>query len=168
MTLIVCVGVGLAAMRSSTYLWLRTLNTLIVASLFVAILLAWHSVGRRKAFWFGFALFGWGYFFLAFGPWDGWHTLDPVGDSYEEVRPNLLTTDVVRFLVRQVTPFPARDPGSVTLVEQSPEYIEKTYCSAWIGHLLFVVMIAYGGGWLSVLLRDQVAERATTKTAGNQ
>jgi hypothetical protein len=52
-------GVGFAALREATDLWQVGIFTLVILGLLVATLLAIHSTERRRAFWLGFALFGW-------------------------------------------------------------------------------------------------------------
>jgi hypothetical protein len=58
-------GVGFAALRESTDLWDCAIFTLALGVLLVSILLAVHRSKKRRAFWIGFALFGWGYLVLS-------------------------------------------------------------------------------------------------------
>jgi hypothetical protein len=58
---IVFVAVGLAALREADKLWDGWLFSLTLGVLLFAVLLAAHRTGDRRAFWIGFALFGWGY-----------------------------------------------------------------------------------------------------------
>lgn len=55
--LILLCGIGLAAMRSPTLLWNQALYTATVILLLGSI----FGVLRRRPFWVGFALFGWGF-----------------------------------------------------------------------------------------------------------
>jgi uncharacterized membrane protein len=52
------IGVGFAALRESSDLWVSSLFTLTLAALLISILLAIHRTEKRRAFWLGFALFG--------------------------------------------------------------------------------------------------------------
>ena len=63
MALVLYTAIGLAALRSSSYLWLRAVNTLVLAILFISILAATHYRGPKRAFWLGYALFRLGLLF---------------------------------------------------------------------------------------------------------
>ncbi len=65
---ILVLGVGFAALRQSTDLWDSGLFTLTLAALAISILLAVHRTEKRRAFWLGFALFGWIYLGLSLVP----------------------------------------------------------------------------------------------------
>ena len=54
------VAVGFAALREADELWDAWLFSLTLGLLLLAVLLAAHRTGGRRAFWAGFALFGWG------------------------------------------------------------------------------------------------------------
>ncbi len=68
MLLIVGAAAGLAALRDASEIWAGIMLTLVLLILGTAIFGAIYSCGRRRAGWLGFAVFGWGYFMLAFGP----------------------------------------------------------------------------------------------------
>jgi hypothetical protein len=61
-------GVALAALRSASDLWAALLFTLTATSLLVAVLGAVYRPRGRRAFWLGFALFGWAYLLLGLVP----------------------------------------------------------------------------------------------------
>ncbi len=61
-------GVGFAALRQSSELWESGVFTLTISVLLISILLGIHRAGKRRAFWLGFALFGWIYLALALIP----------------------------------------------------------------------------------------------------
>ena|ERR1022692_2891731 len=65
---ILVLGVGFAALRESTELWESGILTVTLAALLISILLAIHRAGKRRAFWLGFALFGWIYLGLSLVP----------------------------------------------------------------------------------------------------
>ncbi len=69
MALVLFVGLGFAALRSSTVLWSSAVFTLTVALLSAAVLGAMARRGPARLTWTGFALFGWIYFGTTFGPW---------------------------------------------------------------------------------------------------
>ena len=62
------VAVGFAALRESSDLWDSGLFTLMLTVLLISILLAIHRSDARRAFWLGFALFGWTYLGLSLVP----------------------------------------------------------------------------------------------------
>jgi hypothetical protein len=68
LALILVLGVGFAALRESTDLWESGLLTLTLGVLLISILLAVHRTESRRAFWIGFALFGWIYLGLTLMP----------------------------------------------------------------------------------------------------
>jgi hypothetical protein len=61
-------GIGFAALRESSDLWESGVLTLMIGVLLISILLAVHRTESRRAFWLGFALFGWAYMGLTFMP----------------------------------------------------------------------------------------------------
>jgi hypothetical protein len=81
MGLVVVVAVGVAALRFASELWASILLMLTLGVLGAAVLAFHERAGARRAWWRGFALFGWGYVMLAFGPW-----------ASEAIAPHLPTT----------------------------------------------------------------------------
>src|ERR1700722_5210451 len=65
---ILFVAGGFAALREADELWDSWLFSLTLGLLLFAVLLAAHRTGDRRAFWIGFALFGWGYLSLSLIP----------------------------------------------------------------------------------------------------
>ena len=61
-------GVGFAAFRESNEAWDRCIFSMTLGVLLLSILLAFHRLGSRRAFWLGFALFGWNYLGLTLVP----------------------------------------------------------------------------------------------------
>lgn len=62
------VAVGIAALREANDQWDSGLFSLTLGLLLSAVLLAVHRTDARRAFWIGFALFGWGYLSLSLIP----------------------------------------------------------------------------------------------------
>jgi hypothetical protein len=58
-------AVFLAALRSGSNLWFKVIYTLTFVSLGYAAVAARY----RGAYWHGFAVVGWAYFLLGYGPW---------------------------------------------------------------------------------------------------
>ena len=80
-------GVAFAALKSPSDTWASALFTAAVAVLLVAVLLAVHRRDRGRAYWLGFALFGWVYFILSLVP---------------ETAPRLATTGLLDALFARV------------------------------------------------------------------
>jgi hypothetical protein len=59
--LVLFLGIGFAALREANDLWDSGVLTLTIGALLVSVLLAIHRSEKRRAYWVGFALFGWGY-----------------------------------------------------------------------------------------------------------
>ena len=65
-------GVYFAALRSATEIWTGLIAFITLAVLLSGVLAAVYSRGRERAFWLGFALFGWAYILSEsglIGPW---------------------------------------------------------------------------------------------------
>ena len=68
LVIILVLAIGFAALRESNDLWDSGVFTLTIGVLLISILLAVHRTESRRAFWIGFALFGWVYLGLALIP----------------------------------------------------------------------------------------------------
>ncbi len=69
MGLIGIIAFGIAALRAASDLWVGIVLLATLGLLAIAILgIAYRCEGKR-AWWFGFALFGWGYWLVTAGPW---------------------------------------------------------------------------------------------------
>lgn len=65
LVIVALAAVNIASLKTGDWLWCRLLFTLTLAVHLVAILGAVYRRGRVRAFWIGFALFGWTYLSLA-------------------------------------------------------------------------------------------------------
>jgi hypothetical protein len=65
---ILFLAVGFAALRESNDYWDSGLFTLTLGLLLASVLLSMHRSEAKRAFWIGFALFGWGYLGLSLVP----------------------------------------------------------------------------------------------------
>jgi hypothetical protein len=83
LAVVVFLAVAFAALREATAFWDSGVFTLTAAMLLASVLLSVHRTGKGRAFWVGFALFGWIYLAASLIPW---------------VEPRLLTTRVLEFL----------------------------------------------------------------------
>jgi hypothetical protein len=59
--LVVFIAIAVAALRAAAGGWDSALFSTVVAMLLISVLLAVHRRDQRRAFWVGFALFGWVY-----------------------------------------------------------------------------------------------------------
>lgn len=59
------IAVAIAALRAGDWPWARVLFTLTLGMLLLALLAACYRAGSSRAFWAGFALFGWTYFAIS-------------------------------------------------------------------------------------------------------
>ncbi len=89
--LVLLLGVGFAALRESTDLWGSSIFSIAAGMLLISILLAIHRLGSSKAFWLGFALFGWIYLALTLVP---------------SIESRLITTKVLDYFDSEVMPRP--------------------------------------------------------------
>jgi hypothetical protein len=58
LVLVLFLGISFAALREASPLWDGALLSVTVTALLIAILLAIHRAGSKRAFWLGFGLFG--------------------------------------------------------------------------------------------------------------
>jgi len=86
-------AVGFAALRESSDVWESGCFTLTLAALLISILLAVHRTESSRAFWLGFAVFGWTYLGLSLVP---------------SIESRLMTTKALTYLDSKV---PGRSSG---------------------------------------------------------
>src|SRR5262245_13920167 len=87
LVLVVGLAVALAALREATEIWDSGVFTATLGLLTASVLRAVHRSDRKRAFWLGFALFGWSYQIASLLP--------PIG-------PRLLTTKALVYLDSKV------------------------------------------------------------------
>jgi hypothetical protein len=66
--LVILVAVAVAALREATDAWDSGVFGVTLVVLLTSVLLAMHRTESRKAFWLGFALFGWAYLVMSLVP----------------------------------------------------------------------------------------------------
>jgi hypothetical protein len=94
MVVLVCV-VAVAALRNASDTWAGVMLLLTLVLLGISVLGVLQRRGAKRAFWQGFALFGWGYFTLTMGPW-----------FIDHVRPPLATTQWLEYLHERLNESP--------------------------------------------------------------
>jgi hypothetical protein len=97
MAVVLVCGVAVAALREASDTWAGVLVFVTLGLLAFALLAIRQRREATRAFWEGFALFGWGYVTLAFGPWFA----DQVGSK-------LPTTQLLGYLHGKLNPAPAQ------------------------------------------------------------
>jgi hypothetical protein len=181
---ILVLGVGFAALRESSDLWDNGVFTLTNGVLLISILLAVHRTEPRRAFWIGFALFGWVYLGLAFVP---------------SIESRLITTKALAYLdskvpgrstvlyhvintgtgSRTVTPQVTWAVGGIRTATAGQGQVRvwvvatgkllsgrsgTTENFIWIGHSLFALLAAWLGGQLSRRLYQSSRPQEPTAT----
>jgi WD40 repeat protein len=97
LVVVLVLALGFAALRESNEIWDSGVFTLTFAVLLASILLAIHRSEARRAFWIGFAVFGWIYLGLSWVP---------------SIESRLATTKVLAYLDSKV---PGRPQNSFKL-----------------------------------------------------
>lgn len=84
-------GIGLAGLRSGSNDWFKLIYTLT----FLVLVYAAIAARYRGAVWFGFAVAGWAYFVVGFGPWIG---SPPGTEPLRAVNRNLISSVVLEIV----------------------------------------------------------------------
>jgi hypothetical protein len=162
---VVFLALGLAVLRSGSSASFRAFYAATLLALLLAIIAARYRPGGEGAFWFGFAVFGWGYFLIGIGPWSEWGRTTITGHGeYLQLRANpLLPTEG---LIERLADYHAghlRPPLTGKNVTVSPEvfrahakalagYTEVRESVIGFGHLISVWVLGAVGGWISWLI----------------
>jgi hypothetical protein len=143
MIAIAFLAVWFAALRSGSDLWFSTVYTLTIAALLVATLAARFRRGNEGAFWFGFAVFGWGFFVLDFGA--ALHSSGGFsgGGFRDKVNQDLLTSKAIAIVI----PYLRSQPDGFKVID---EFLANTIR---VAHLMLTLVIAVIGGLIAFALR---------------
>ena len=146
-------AMAFTALRTASKLWYSVLYTFTAFLLLTAVLAARFRRGNERAFWFGFAVFGWAFFLLGYRPW-----MNAFGDladpSGPPLNPNLLTSRVILFLLPHLRK-PTNSLGGID---------EITQITLGIAHLLMALIVGIAGGFFAVLLRRRSRSRISVKS----
>jgi hypothetical protein len=93
MVAISVIALGIVGLRDANELWTGALLSLTLAILACSACGIAYGREAKRAGWFGFAVFGWGYFLLTFGPY-----------SASDVRSMLPTTQALAYLHARLRP----------------------------------------------------------------
>ena len=147
--IIVACAMAFTALKTASDLWYGAFYTFTTVVLLAAVIAARFRRGNEKAFWFGFAVFGWGFFVLGLNPFND------EGNGIEiALNRNLLTSRAILFLV----------PYLRTATDDL-EHIDKiTTNTIGIAHLLITLAIAIGGGMIAILIRRRRGRLVSVKS----
>jgi hypothetical protein len=134
-------ALAFAALRTASMFWFGAVYTFTTAILLWAVLAARFGRREERAFWYGFAVFGWGSFLIGSG---GWLTHFNEGEDIDRgsLNPSLLTSRLILFLV------PRLRKDTVDLSEIS----QITANTIGIAYMLVTLAVALVGGCLAVAL----------------
>jgi hypothetical protein len=156
------VGIGCAALLNARHAW-TAMAAGALLMLAVAVLLAVFSHGAGRAYWFGFAFFGWLYFGLC---WYGFATspdvrINPTRYSSDPfARPNRVTARISgfaydRWLAERDQAEIARQKSRYPTVDAQ---LERDFFIV-VADVLWTVVIAIAGGWLASWLYARKCRR---------
>ncbi len=135
-------AVAITALRTASDLYLKMTYSAVTALLLFAIVAARFRRGNKSAFWFGFAVFGWGYFVLSSVNNDYDRNFD---DPQARMNSNLITSNLICRLV----PLIRKTTYEIDKIEHITEN------TIGVADLLVTLTIALSGGFLAVLLRTR-------------
>jgi hypothetical protein len=183
---VVFVAMAVAALRAADAAWDIAVFSLAGSTLLAATLFAVHRTGEKRAFWLGFALFGWVYL---------------AASVHEAVEPRLLSTKVLAYLDSKVPERYVLDEVTIQGLGQTAgsarphrltgysrtlnATVSRSAISLWdaatgkllsgpgastehfirIGHALVALLAAFAGGTLSRFLFATEHERHSRSIA---
>ena len=155
----------LASLRSASVWWTAAASTLTLAFLLTGVLGSIFLKGPDRAYWSGFALFGWTYLLLVnwefFGGQFSHDLTGGLGQFAEWVLPRITSPPAIN--PGTVFPIPPRLLGfgqmpGPTFIEASLEHSIKLGNFVQIGRMGFTLLFAMLGGLIGRILNDR-AER---------
>src|SRR4051794_17441258 len=100
----VVIAVAVAALKNASDAWVGGLHFLTLLLLGAALLAIPYRREGKRAFWLGFAIFGWGYLVLTQAPWFA-----------EQVGPRLPTMHLLSYAHAKISPEPPPNTFRVLL-----------------------------------------------------
>ncbi len=144
-------GIILAGLRSGSNDWFKSIYT----ATFVVLVFSAIAARYRGPFCYGFAVAGWAYFVIGFGPWIG----APAGPyPLQAVNRNIVTSVVLEFVsgtmsMRDPRPLPGAGGPVANLVFQ-PQWSNRD----GICHSVLTILFAFLGGFVSRKLARRAIE----------
>ncbi len=142
---IVILSMFFAGLRSGSNDWFKLIYTLVFLTLVFAAIAARY----RGPFWYGFAVAGWAYFLIAFGPWIATH---PGGEPLHAVNRNIVTSVVLEIVAAIMFRFDAMATGGPVPVTDIASMMILKLREAnrdGITHSALTILFALAGGWLA-------------------
>jgi hypothetical protein len=163
---IAVLAVGLAAWLSGSFAWFTALYGVTIFALLMATVAARYRPATHGAFWFGFAVFGWGYFLIGISPWTDWKNSIAPGGFQPRANPLLPTDILLRRLadyqsVHQMPQIPEKnitfspttgrkanftDQEMSAYITACEKYVDATAYNAGVGHLITIWILGGAGG----------------------
>ncbi len=144
-------GIILAGLRSGSTDWFKSIYT----ATFVALVYSAIAARYRGPFWYGFAVAGWAYFLIGFGPWIN---AAPGTDPQQAVNRDIVTSVVPHFVSGTMSMRdPPLQPGGGRPVANfffQPEWSNRD----GICHSVLTIVFAFLGG----LVSRKLAGRSST------
>jgi hypothetical protein len=158
MGIVAVIALGLAGIKSASSFWTTAAATVTLALLLGALLAAWLLAGADRAFWAGFALFGWTYLLLVNWDWVGGqfgHDLtaglsDLAESMFAEPVPIVPATPVAPPLLTVPAPRPA--PPASSYLEEVRQRQIKIGNFVQIGRLTLALLFGLLGGFIATVL----------------
>ena len=144
MLLVLLIGLAIGVLRSPSPLLARVTWTSTAALLCWAIVAAIFRPVRHRAFWSGFAVFGWVHLVLIFELYR-LHALNP--DLAPP--PSLLTSDLIEYLWQHLTPHPAVRVFNAVVTRLADNFSYREFVQ--IARSLMTLLVALIGGGLGCL-----------------
>ena len=170
--IVAVIAMGLAGMVSASSLWTTAAATICLAVLLSAVLAARLLTGIDRAFWAGFALFGWSYLLLVNWDWIG-------GQFGHDLTAGL--SDIAESVFADVSvappPSPTIAPAGRPAVGFNLQYLESVRGRqirlgnfVQIGRMILSLLFGLVGGWIAESFarrREAAAQVPGPSTSGS-
>ena len=147
---IMFLGIVFAGLRSGSNDWFKMVYTLT----FITLVYAAIAARYRGAFWYGFAVAGWAYFLVGFGPWIG---SPPGSEPLRAVNRNIVTSvvlEIVSGTMSRSDSAPSATGGPLPNMIRQMQWANRD----GICHSALTILFALVGGIVSRI----VARRSST------
>jgi hypothetical protein len=170
--IVAVIAMGLAGMRSASSLWTTAAATVTLALLLSAVIAARLLDGPDRAFWAGFALFGWSYLVLVNWDWIGGQFGHDLTAGLSDVAEAMFAkVDVPAPPGRGATNLPA-STGFVVI--STEEYLGQARARqiklgnfVQIGRMFLALLFGLLGGWIARAIARGRAPAARTPAPSN-
>ena len=165
MAIIALIALGLAGMMSASRVWTAVAGTLTLALLLTALLAAGILTGIDRAFWTGFALFGWVYLLLVNWDWIRAQFGHDLTAGLSEVA-EVMIPEVRVPVPPPQSPIVVSAPQTGRIVTTPTEEILQRQIKVGnfvqIGRMFLSLLFAMAGGFIARLLAERPGARRNT------